>query len=139
MMMMMVISSGSHFLVSDLVSPLLNGLNILLNNGSLCNGPGWWEGVGGSLRQSKSSMGDGDSSGNRGGNRGSSVTSVGGGSNASIASWVSSWVSTSVTSVGVSVSQSVSVDLAGSSLSSSASNGKGKNDKSEHDGECWHC
>jgi hypothetical protein len=116
-MMMMVMSSRSHFLVSDLVSPLLNGLNILLNNGSLCNGPGWWEGVGGSLGQSKSGMGDGDSSGNRGGNRSSSVASVGGGSDTSVCggsdtsvcggsdtSIAGGRVSTSVASVGVSVS-----------------------------------
>merc|ERR1712243_479370 len=104
-------------LVSDLVSPLLDGLNSVLNDGSLSHSPDGRESVGGSLRKAKTvSDGDsavrgGDSSSNgSGGNSGGSNGSNGSNTVSGVGkrSSVSGRVGSSESSVGVSVSQTVS-------------------------------
>merc|ERR1719397_1890345 len=66
-------------LVGNLVAPLLNGLNDLLNDGSLSDGPHGRSNVGGGLRKSESVGNWGSDIGGRdgvsnGGNRGSSIS-----------------------------------------------------------------
>merc|ERR1711936_1306039 len=112
-------------LVGNLVAPLLDGLNDLLNDGSLSDGPHGRSNVGGGLRKSESVGNWGSDIGGRdgvsnGGNRGS-VASVGGG------------VSTSEASVGVAVAKPVGV----SHLRIGLSDSDGENDESEHDDLCW--
>merc|ERR1712243_529801 len=138
-------------LVSDLVSPLLDGLNSVLDDGSLSHSPDGRESVGGSLRKAKA-VSDGDSGvwGGDGSSNGSSNSSGGnsGGSNGSNGTHTVSGVGkrssaggrvgSSESSVGVSVSQTVSSEqLRGCGLGRGTSNGKGENDKSEHGAECW--
>merc|ERR1719476_1131649 len=96
-------------LVGNLVAPLLDGLNDLLNDGSLSDGPHGGSNVGGGLRESES-VGNGGSdvrgrhgvsNGGNGSNGGSSgISGVGGG--------VTSRV-TGKASVGVSVAKPVGV------------------------------
>merc|ERR1719445_2717003 len=82
------LASAGCCLVGNLVAPLLDGLNNLLNNGSLGDGPHGGSDVGGGLGESKSvgnggsdvRGGHGVSNGSDGSNRGSSVSSGGNGS-----------------------------------------------------------
>merc|ERR1719273_2503300 len=79
-------ASAGCCLVGNLVAPLLNGLNDLLNDGSLSNGPHGGSDVGGGLRESESvgnggsdvGSRDGVGNGGNGSNGGSSgISSVG--------------------------------------------------------------
>merc|ERR1719476_344793 len=124
-------------LVGNLVAPLLDGLNDLLNDGSLSDGPHGGSNVGGGLRESES-VGNGGSdvrgrhgvsNGGNGSNGGSSgISGVGGG--------VTSRV-TGKASVGVSVAKPVGVGHLRIGLSGGGGDSDGENDESEHDDLCW--
>lgn len=77
-------------LVSNLVSPLLDGLNDLLNNGSLLDLSDWGKSISTGFWESKSSMGNSNGS-NGGSDGGSGIGSRGnsywGSSKTSIGSW----------------------------------------------------
>ena len=115
-------------LVSNLVSPLLDGLNDLLNNGSLLDLSDWGKGISTGFWESKSSMGnskwgsDGSSGiGSRGiGYWGSSKTSIGSRGNSMGSIWVRGRVSTAI-------SKSVSICHLGIGDSSSRGNSASKN------------
>merc|ERR1719391_250279 len=127
-------------LVGNLVAPLLDGLNDLLNDGSLSDGPHGGSDVGCSLGESES-VGNGgsvgDSRGSNGGSNGSngssgSVASVGRGGVASVGGGV-----TGKASVAVSVGEPVGVGHLRIGLSGGGGDSDGENDESEHDDLCW--
>merc|ERR1719278_2059420 len=122
-------------LVGNLVAPLLDGLNDLLNDGSLSDGPHGRSNVGGGLRkpESVSNGGNGGSSISRGSIGVSSIAGVGGGSVAS----VGGGVSTGKASVGVAVAEPVGVSHLRIGLSGGGGDSDGENDESEHDDLCW--
>merc|ERR1719273_2550284 len=79
-------ASAGCCLVGNLVAPLLNGLNDLLNDGSLSDGPHGGSDVGGGLRESESVGNGGSDVGSRDGvgNGGSNGSNGGGSSEASV-------------------------------------------------------
>merc|ERR550519_2917932 len=109
-------------LVGNLVAPLLDGLNDLLNDGSLSDCP-----------HGRSNGGNGGSSISRGSIGVSSIAGVGGGSVAS----VGGGVSTGKASVGVAVAEPVGVSHLRIGLSGGGGDSDGENDESEHDDLCW--
>merc|ERR1719476_376110 len=129
-------------LVGNLVAPLLDGLNDLLDDGSLSDGPHGGSDVGGGLRESESvgnggsdvgsrdGVGNGGSDGSNGG--GGSVSSVGRGGVAVVGGGV-----TGKASVGVPVPKPVGVGHLRVGLSGGGGDSDGENDESEHDDLCW--
>jgi len=100
-------------LVGNLVSPLLDGLNDLVDDGSLGDSPDWGESVGGGLRETQAVGHGGAGVRSRHGHGGSGV---GVGNGGGVGSGVSSGVSQTGVAVGV------------LGLSSGAGGGEGKND-----------
>merc|ERR1719317_648925 len=117
-------------LVSNLVSPLLNGLNNLLDNRSLSNLSDSGKSIGSGFGESKTNRGSGNS------NRGSSV----GNSNGSSSNWggssIGSW-GNSVGSIWVRGSKAGSIGHLRISHSGGRGNSASKNNKSVHGDECW--
>merc|ERR1719154_240792 len=131
-------------LVSNLVSPLLDGLNNLLNNGSLLDLSDWGKGIGTGFWESKSGVSN-SNRGSNGGNRGSGIGGRGnsywGSSKTSIGSWGNSmgsiWVRGSKAGVSTAISKSVSICHLGIGDSSSRGNSASKNNESVHGDDCW--
>ena len=116
-------------LVSNLVSPLLNGLNNLLDNRSLSNLSDSGKSIGGGFGESKTNRGSGN------GNRGSSVGNSDGSSSnwgsSSIGSWGNSvgsiWVRGSKAGVSTAISKAVSIGHLRISHSGGRGNSASKN------------
>merc|ERR1719210_2358717 len=128
------LASAGCCLVGNLVAPLLDGLNNLLNDGSLSDGPHGGSDIGGGLGESKSvgnrgsdvRGGHGVSNGSNGSSNGSS--SVGGGGVAGVGGGVTGKAS---------VGEPVGVGHLRIGLSSGGGDSDGENDESEHDDLCW--
>merc|ERR1711935_782679 len=139
-------------LVGNLVSPLLNGLDEVLDDGSPGNLSDCGKAIGGSLGETKTSSWDsGSSSGNRVGNVGRSSGVVSGESDSrlgesdlggsregsSIGSWGNSVSSTKGTGVSSTVSSAVSsISLDGNSLREGSGHTGRENDKLVHGSDC---
>jgi len=121
-------------LVSNLVSPLLDGLDDLLNNGSLLDLSDWGKGISTGFWESKSGVSNSNGS-NWGSDGGSGIGSRGnsnwGSSKTSVGSWGNSvgsiWVRGSKAGVGTAISESVSICHLGIGDSSSRGNSASKN------------
>merc|ERR1719210_77961 len=129
------LASAGCCLVGNLVAPLLDGLNNLLNDGSLSDGPHGGSDVGGGLGASKSvgnrgsdvrgrhGVSNGSNGGGSEGSGGNGSSSVGGGGVAGVGGGV-----TGKASVGVAVGEPVGVGHLRIGLSSGGGDSDGEND-----------
>jgi hypothetical protein len=127
----LIFQSWVSCLVSNLVSPLLDGLDDLLNNGSLGDRSHWGKGIGSGFWESKTGMGNSKGGGNGSSSIGSRGISYWGSSKTSIGSRGDSmgsiWVRGSKAGVSTAISKSVSICHLGIGDSSSRGNSASKN------------
>merc|ERR1719228_2760470 len=98
-------------LVSNLVSPLLDGLDNVLNNGGLSHRSDWGKDISAGFWESKTGMSDSDMG--------------------------SIWVRGSKASISMAISKTVSICHLWISDSSSGGNSASKNNESVHGDDCW--
>merc|ERR1719427_750437 len=121
-------------LVSNLVSPLLDGLDNVLNNGCLSHRSDWGKDISAGFWESMTGMSNSDGGSMGISHRGSSK----GGSNwGSSKTMGSIWVRGSKASISMAISKSVSICHLWISDSSSRGNSASKNNESVHGDDCW--